>query len=64
MIKQDIQRCDLDFINNVKDKVLADPYRDSNALDTNIDTIVTDGGSYHPQGQAIFSLEIIFYSRT
>lgn len=53
-----------DFIVATKGKVLADPSRNSNARDTNVDTIVTDGGSYHPQGQFMMSLAIIFYSAT
>lgn len=48
----------------MKGKVLIDPTRDSNARDTNVDTIVTDGGSHHPQGQFMISLTIIFYSAT
>lgn len=50
------------FIVTTKGKVLADPYRNNNARDTNVDTIVTDGGAYHPQGQFMMTLTIIFYS--
>lgn len=51
------------FIVNVKQKVLVDPSRNNNAYDTNIETIATDGGSFHPQGQFIMSLIVTYYTR-
>ena len=50
------------LISNLETAVLADPYRDSNAYDTEIRFIATDAGSRHPQGQLIMDLMIIFYS--
>lgn len=51
------------FISAVKTAVLTDKTRDSNARDTNIDVIATDGGSRHPQGQFLMDLAIQFYSQ-
>jgi len=50
------------FIEEVKDKVMADPTRGSKAYDTVIESISTDAGSRHPQGMAIINLAIPFYS--
>lgn len=50
------------FIEQVKDKIMADPTRDSNAYDTVIQTIATDGGTRSPQGQFIITLMIPFWS--
>jgi len=50
------------FMEDVKDKVMADPTRGQKAYDTIIENISTDGGSRHPQGMAIVNLMIIFYS--
>lgn len=50
------------FITAVKTAVLADISRNSNAYDTDIEVIVTDAGSKHPQGQFIMTLAILFYS--
>lgn len=49
------------FINSVRAKVIADPYRNSNALNTAIRSITTDGGSRHPQGQFVTILEIVYF---
>ncbi len=51
------------WIVQMKQKTLADPSRDSNAYDTDVETIVTDGGSYHPQGQCIMSVMVTYYTR-
>lgn len=50
------------FMELVKSKIMADPTRGSKAYDTAIESVGTDGGSRHPQGQAIVSLAIVFYS--
>ena len=50
------------FMNSIKTKILIDPCRDSNARDTDVDVIATDGGSHHPQGQFMMTLTITFYS--
>jgi len=49
------------FVENVKDAVMADPYRDSNAYSTRIMTIATDAGSRYPQGLGLMTLEIIYF---
>lgn len=51
-----------EFIDEVKEKIMADPTRGGNAYDTVIENVSTDGGSRHPQGQAIVNLAIAFYS--
>ena len=50
------------FITAVKTAVLIDISRNSNAYDTDIEVIVTDAGSKHPQGEFIMTLAILFYS--
>ena len=50
------------FIDDVKNKVMADLTRGSKAYDTIIESISTDAGSRHPQGMAIINLAIPFYS--
>jgi len=50
------------MIDDLEAAVIADPYRDSNAYDTEIRIVATDGGSQHPQGQVIMNLVITFYS--
>ena len=50
------------FITAVKTAVLTDISRNSNAYDTDIEVIVTDAGSKHPQGEFIMTLAILFYS--
>lgn len=50
------------FIENVKDAIITDRGRSSNAYTTDIDTIQTDGGNIHPQGQFIIMLSITFFS--
>jgi len=50
------------FITAVKTAVLDDISRNSNAYDTDIEVIVTDAGSKHPQGEFIMTLAILFYS--
>jgi len=50
------------FIEDVKDKVVADPTRNSQAYDTIIENITTDSGSRHPQAMAVINMMIIFYS--
>ena len=50
------------FITAVKTAVLEDISRNSNAYDTDIEVIVTDAGSKHPQGEFIMTLAILFYS--
>lgn len=52
------------FINSVETAVLSDPYRDSNAYDTEIQTIALEDGSRHPLGMFIMELVIPFYSST
>jgi len=50
------------FMESVKDKLMEDNTRSSNAYDTRITTIETDAGSRHPQGVFIIILEILFFS--
>lgn len=50
------------FIEEVKNKVMADPTRENKAYDTIIESISTDSGSRHPQGMAVINLAIPFYS--
>ena len=50
------------FVEEVKDKVMADITRGSKAYNTMIENINTDAGSRHPQGMAIINMAIIFYS--
>jgi len=50
------------LILNLRTAVLADPYRNSNAYDTEVRFIATDGGSRYPQGQMIMDLMITFFS--
>lgn len=50
------------FMELVKGKIMVDPTRGSKAYDTVIENVSTDGGSRHPQGQAIINLGIAFYS--
>jgi len=50
-----------DFIEVVKGKIMLDPTRGSKAYDTVIESERTDGGSRHPQGEAIINLAIPFY---
>ncbi len=50
------------FITAVKTAVLDDISRNNNAYDTDIEVIVTDAGSKHPQGEFIMTLAILFYS--
>ena len=50
------------FIEDVKNKVMADLTRGSKAYDTVIESISTDAGSRHPQGMAIINMAIPFYS--
>lgn len=50
------------FVEAIKDAVMADPYRNSNAYDTNIAIIATDGGTRFPQAQCMISLTVVFYS--
>ena len=52
------------LISDIKTAVLADPYRDSNAYDTEVMFMATDAGSRNPQGQLIVDLMITFYSET
>lgn len=51
------------FIVATKQKVLVDVSRNSNAYDTDIETVATDGGSYHPQGQFIMSVIVTYFTR-
>jgi len=51
------------WIVQMKQKTLADSSRNSNAYDTDVETIVTDGGSYHPQGQCIMSVIVTYFTR-
>lgn len=50
------------FVEIVKNKVMVDPTRGSKAYDTLIESLRTDGGSRHPQGQTVVNLAIIYYS--
>lgn len=50
------------LILDLRTAVLADPYRNSNAYDTEVRFIATDAGSRHPLGQMIMDLMIVFYS--
>jgi len=50
------------LIKKVQEAVTADPTRDSNAYDTSIVTIATDGGSKHPQGLFVMDLLILYFS--
>lgn len=50
------------FMESVKDKVMLDNTRDSNAYDTRIIVIETDAGSRFPQGVFLLLLEILFFS--
>ena len=51
------------WIEAMKDKVIADRTRGSQAYDTEIQAVVTDGGNRHPQGQFIIMINIIYYSQ-
>lgn len=50
------------FYEAIKDKVMADTTRNSNAYDTIIQSVATDAGSRSPQGQFIIILLIPFWS--
>jgi len=50
------------FIDEVKDKIAADPTRGNQAYDSIIESVNTDGGARFPQGLCIINLVIIFYS--
>jgi len=50
------------FSVTIKGKIMADPYRNSNAYDTIIENISTDSGSRNPQGMIVINLAIPFYS--
>ena len=50
------------FMESVKDKIMLDNTRDSNAYDTRIVVVETDAGSRFPQGVFLILLEILFFS--
>jgi hypothetical protein len=51
------------FFELVKTALLADTNRNSNAYETLIQSVATDGGSRYPQGMAVVSLTITYFSR-
>jgi hypothetical protein len=52
------------FITATKTAFRTDPTRGSQAYDTAIESITTDGGNRHPQGMFVMSLRIPFFSST
>lgn len=50
------------FFELVKNAVLVDTTRGSNAYDTVLQSISTDGGSRYPQGMGVFQLTITYFS--